>query len=229
MPFRPDSMAPQNERVFDIGQTGMRDRELVRLYWPVALRPAFDALFAIDDALAEVVTSSTQPALGAIRLGWWREALERLDHQPPPPDPRLQAVAAEFLSRGITGAMLAELEDGWAALLDERPDIEQIGERGAKLFAIAARLLDANDRLLGVAGRLYAYGSVGRMKLMPMHDPMEEMTLLSRHRFPRRLRPLTALARLAMHDIKKAPDIEPEATPGRAAALLSHRLFGIIV
>ena len=57
----------------------MTDRDLVRLYWPVALRPAFDALFAIDDALADIVMSSTQPALGAIRLAWWREALERLD------------------------------------------------------------------------------------------------------------------------------------------------------
>ena len=43
----------------------MRDRDLVRLYWPVELRPAFDALFAIDDAMADVVASSTQPALGA--------------------------------------------------------------------------------------------------------------------------------------------------------------------
>ena len=33
----------------------MKDRDLVRLYWPVALRPAFDALFGIDDALGDVV------------------------------------------------------------------------------------------------------------------------------------------------------------------------------
>ena len=89
----------------------MTDRALVRLYWPVELRPAFDALFAIDDVMAEIVASSTQPALGAIRLAWWREALDRLDHHPPPPEPRLQAVAAHLLSRGVTGAALATIEE----------------------------------------------------------------------------------------------------------------------
>lgn len=206
----------------------LTDRDLVRLHWPVELRPAFDALFAIDDALADVVTSSTQPALGAIRLAWWREALERLDTSPPPPEPRLQAAAVELLPRGVTGAMLAELEDGWATLLDEQPDAERIGERGAKLFAIAARLLGADDGKLDAAGRLYAYELARRRQLAPMLHPTEEIHILAGHRFPRRLRPLTGLARLAARDVKQAPASETEATPGRAAALLSHRLFGTV-
>jgi phytoene synthase len=207
----------------------MRDRDLVRLYWPVELRPAFDALFDSDDALAEVVTSSTQPALGAIKLAWWREALQRLDSSPPPPEPRLQAVAAELLPRGVTGAMLAGLEDGWAALLDEELDEERAAVRGERLFAMAGRLLDGSDRLLDVAGRLYANETVRRRGLARMHSPKEEMHQLARHRFPRQLRPLTALSRLAARDAKRGPSIEPEATPGRAAALLSHRLFGNII
>jgi phytoene synthase len=55
-----------------------------------------------------------------------------------------------------------------------------------------------------------------------------ELHQLAGHRFPRRLRPLTALARLAARDVKQAPALEAEATPGRAVALLSHRLFGIV-
>lgn len=185
-------------------------------------------MFAIDDALCEVVTSSTQPALGAIRLAWWREALERLDKCPPPPEPRLQAVAGELLPFGITGAALSGLEDGWATLLDEQPDIERIGERGARLFAIGSKLLGASDVLLDSAGRLFASEQVKRKKLAPIPYPTEQMHLLAGHRFPRRLRPLTAFARLAARDVKQAPLIEPQATPGRAAALLSHRLFGIV-
>jgi phytoene synthase len=204
----------------------MKDRDLVRLHWPVELRPAFDALFGIDDALAEVVTSSTEPALGAIRLAWWREALERLDTSPPPPEPRLQAVATELLPRGISGAMLAELEDGWATLLDEEPDVERIGERGAKLFAIAAKLLGGEDRRLDATGRLFVYEQAVRKGLRQAHYPLDEMNMLARHRFARSLRPLTALARLAARDVKQAPAIEAEATPGRAAALLWHRIFG---
>ena len=205
----------------------MRDRDLVRLYWPVELRPAFDALFGIDDAMAEVVASSSQPALGAIRLAWWREALERLDTNAPPPEPRLQAAAAELLPRGIKGADLAGLEYGWAALLDEEPDIERVGRRGAGLFAMAARLIGAKDPLLDAAGCLHAYGQAlrdGRLEVWPM----KELPKLTGHRFQRRLRPLTGLARLAARDVKQAPAIEPEATPGRAAALLSHRLFGTV-
>ena len=204
------------------------DRDLVRHYWSVELRPAFDALFGIDDALCEVLKSSTQPALGAIRLAWWREALERLDHQPPPPEPRLQAAAAELLPRGVTGATLAGLEDGWATLLDEEPEVGRIGERGAKLFAIGAKLLGADDRRLDPAGRLWAHEQVARKQLVAARDQTEELQGLARHRFPRRLRPLTALARLAARDAKQSPVIEPEATPGRAAALLSHRLLGTV-
>ena len=205
-----------------------RDRDLVRYHWPAELRPAFDALFGIDDALADVVMTSTQPALGAIRLAWWREALERLDTNSPPPEPRLQAVAVELLPRGVTGVMLAELEDGWAALLDDEPDIERIWARGAKLFKIGSQLLGADDPLLAIAGRLFANGQVARKRLLDVHFPTEELHQLAGHRFARRLRSITALARLAARDARQSPAIEPEATPGRAVALLSHKLFGIV-
>lgn len=172
--------------------------------------------------------SSTQPALGAIRLAWWREALERLDHKPPPPEPRLNAVFAELLPRGVTGAKLAELEDGWTALLEEEPDLKRISARGSKLFAIGARLLGADDQMLDSAGRLFACEQVSRRQLTRDPNPTVELHRLSGHRFPRRLRPLTALARLAARDARQSPAIEPEATPGRAVALLSHRLFGTV-
>jgi len=206
----------------------LTDRDLVRLYWPAELRPAFDALFAIDDALAEVVTSSTEPALGAIRLAWWREALQRLDANPPPPEPRLRAAAAELLPRGVTGAMLASLEDGWATLLDEEPDIDRVAARGEQLFEIGARLLGGSDELVPDAGRLHGYATACRRGQFPRRWPMEAMQRLGGHRFARVLRPLTALAKLAARDANMSPAIEPEATPGRAAALLSHRLFGTI-
>ena len=124
--------------------------------------------------------------------------------------------------------MLAELEDGWATLFDEEPDVGRVGERGAKLFATGAKLLGVEDPRLEPAGRLFAQEQIIRKQLIEMHYPMEEMHMLAGHHFPRRLRPLTALARLAARDVKQAPSIEPEATPARAAALLSHRLFGTV-
>ncbi|WP_309661658.1 hypothetical protein [Sphingomonas sp.] len=201
----------------------MRDRDLIRHYWPVELRPAFDALFGIDDALGQVVASTSQPALGAIRLAWWREALERLDHSPPPPEPRLQAVAEDLLRRGISGAEVGALESGWAAWLDEEPDLDAVAARGETLFALAARLLNSKDPRLGEAGRLFALGDAARRGLRLPATPG-----LGGHHFPHALRPLTALAKLAVRDLRDGKRLEPEATPARAAALLAHRLFGTV-
>ena len=203
--------------------TELTDRDLVRLYWPVELRPAFDALFAIDDALGEVVASSTQPALGAIRLAWWRDALERLDTSAPPPEPRLQAAASQLLPRGVSGAGLARIAEGWAALFDEVRDMAAIGARGEALFAAGAGLLGSDDPQVTAAGRYFALADVARRGLAPLL-PMAITPL----RFPRALRPLTALARLAVRDLRHGEPFEPEATPGRAAALLAHRWSGRI-
>ena len=192
------------------------------------LRPAFDALMDIDDALAAVVARATEPALAAIKLAWWRERLEELDQGAVPAEPRLRAVAGELLPRGVRGADLAGLEDGWAALLDEEPDVERLLERGARLFAIGGRLIGASDPLLEVAGRLYAYESYRLPGSAPLHWPMEEMHQLSGHRFPKPLRRLTALTALAARDARRRLPFEPEATPGRSWALIRHRLTGKI-
>jgi len=175
-----------------------------------------------------VTASSTQPALGAIRLAWWREALERLDANPPPPEPRLQAVAAELLPRGISGKELAGLEAGWAALLEEVPDVAAARDRGTLLFRLGARLLgvEFHDETIGTAGRLFALVDAGRRGFVEIGA---EAPALGPNGVARRVRPMTALAALAARDLRKggAP-FEPEATPGRAVTLIRHRLSGII-
>lgn len=204
----------------------MRDRDLIRLYWPVDLRPAFDALFGLDDALADIVLTSTQPALGAIRLAWWREALERLDHSPPPPEPRLQAAAAHLLPRGLSGADLAEIEQGWRILFDDEPDMRLAEARGETLFKIGGHLLGTAHPSLSGAGRLFAGVDFARRGYREIERSKVAMGGV---RFPKVLRPLTALTALAVRDLRHGgPPFEPEATPGRAARLLSHSLFGRI-
>ena len=198
----------------------MRDRDLVRLYWPVELRPAFDALFAIDDAMGDVVARATEPALAAIKLAWWRERLLELDEDKMPAEPRLRAAGEELLARGVAGSELAKLEEGWAEMLAPQPDSERALRRGDCLFAIGATLLGAEYSPLMGAGRLYAAGDMTRRGL-----GMPAVVITEFPRFSRRLRPLTALAVLAMRDLFR---LEPEATPGRALALLRHRLTGRI-
>lgn len=191
------------------------------------LRPAFDALFGLDDALEDVVARASQPTLGAIKLAWWNERLAELGAGMAPAEPRLRAVAAELLPRGVTGAALARLTDGWTTLFEEAPDIERAGEGGARLFAIGAGLLGGSDPLLETAGRLYRQEQVAQRQLAPVQWPMDELHQLAGHRFPRALRPLTALAALAARDARRAGD-EAEATPGRSWALIRHRITGRI-
>lgn len=204
------------------GMTAMRDRDLVRLYWPVELRPAFDALFAIDDAMADVVEKASEATLAAIKLAWWRDRLEELDTGKVPAEPRLKAAAHELLPRGISGAMLSALERGHAALLDPAPDAEAVIGRGASLFHLAGHLLGSNPPdIVDDAGRLYVAGQLRRRG-----KGLDGLSLATRFGgIPRIFRPLTALAVLAERDLRGS---EPEATPARAFALIRHRWTGRI-
>ena len=203
----------------------LRDRDLVRLHWQVELRPAFDALFAIDDAMADVVAGSTQPALGAIKLAWWRERLIDLDQGKVPAEPRLQAAWTQLLPRGVSGEELSDLEAGWAALLDQSPDMASVADRGTRLFELAARLLrvEFRDETLRVAGRMFAGASAARRGFFGV----PALGGSGRTKSPRRARPLTALAALAARDLRRGgPPFEPEGTPGRAFTILKHRVTG---
>lgn len=175
--------------------------------------------------MADVVVQATQPALGAIKLAWWRERLEELDEGKVPAEPRLQSAAGQLLSRGITGRALAELEQGWAALFQPEPDIGVIGERGSKLFALAARLLGSSDSKVNAAGRAYAFQQVQRRDLLASPPPEHDFPDIA---YPKALRPLTVLAALAARDARHRDAREPEATPARALAMLRHRLTGRI-
>jgi 15-cis-phytoene synthase len=192
----------------------------------VELRPAFDALFAIDDAMGEVVAKATEPALAAIKLAWWRERLEELDAGKVPAEPRLQLAAEKLLVRTITGSSLAGLEDGWATWVEAEPDFERVASRGARLFDLGSMLLGKADPMIPAAGRLYGYESARRRGLGLMHHPTAVLQQLAGHRFPRALRPLTMLASLAARDVQRGRAIEPEGTPGRALGLIRHRLTG---
>ncbi|WP_082449918.1 squalene/phytoene synthase family protein [Sphingomonas sp. Leaf67] len=123
------------------------ERSLALAYAPDdGRRAALLALLALDAALADVVRTTTQPAIGQIRLAWWREQLAKLDHAPPPAMPVLTALAETVLPRGVTGAALAKVVEGWEVLIEEetldRKALRRFGaERGGQLFALAAAIL----------------------------------------------------------------------------------------
>ena len=203
---------------------------------PARDRAALQALFAIDAAMADVLRTTSEPQLGAIRLAWWRERLEELDNQPPPAEPRLQAVAAELKSRGIDGRDVATLANGWLRLFDPFPWDLRVAEalwfRGRYLFALGARILAEPDDTIEAAGGLWALVDAARhcsdaqSRDLLLGQARTFARGLSGARFPAALRPLSMLAALAVRDCAEDRPFAPEGTPGRAAALLRHRLGG---
>lgn len=186
-------------------------------------------MWNLDLALADVVATSSDPGLGAIRLAWWRERLEELDKgAAPPAEPRLRAVADQLLRRGVTGKELSQLENAWLPLLGPLPwgvaQAEGLKLRGQTLFGIGARLLDGDVPDAEVAGALWSLADGAHH----CSDPESREFLLAEARdadIPPKavsaLRPLTVLAALAAHDVRRG-----SGGARRVAAALAHRLRG---
>ncbi|HYX47389.1 MAG TPA: squalene/phytoene synthase family protein [Sphingomicrobium sp.] len=213
------------------------DLGLALSYVPLRDRGALAALFAIDRAMADVVSTTKEPMLGPIRLAWWRERLEDLDESlTAPAEPRLQQVERELIPRGVSGRELAALESGWLRLFDPFPWTVQTSEaiwfRGNLLFGLAARIVGRSDERIQGAGGLWALVDAARH----CSDPVSRAMLLQQGqsfarglrgvRFPGPLRPLSMLTVLAVRDCRRGEPFERQGTPGRAAAMLRHRFSG---
>jgi phytoene synthase len=190
------------------------------------------ALWNLDLAFADVVSTSSDARLGAIRLAWWRERLEELDKAgDPPAEPRLQAVARELLPRGITGGELSQLEDAWLPLLEPFPwgdgQADALKLRGRILFGIAARLLGGQPQDAEPAGELWSLIDGARhCSDAGSRDRLFEAArqVAVDRRIPAKLRSLTILAALAVVAVT-----DPASGLARGMAAAHHRVTGRIV
>lgn len=212
------------------------DRTLALSYVPTRQRAALAALLAIDAAMGDVVRTTSEPTLGAIRLAWWRERLEELDRQTPPAEPRLLAVVRELKPRGIEGREVAPLANGWLRLFEPFPwDIrvaEAVWFRGRYLFALGARIIAEPSDAIEAAGGQWALIDASRH----CSDAQSRQLLLDHARtlargmggarFPAALRSLSMLGALAIRDATRGEPFEPEGSPARIAAMLAHRISG---
>lgn len=205
---------------------------------PSRVRPAFAALWDIDLAMADVVAASSQPTLGAIKLAWWREALERLDFGEVPQEPRLRAVADQLIRRGITGSEISGLEDGWLPLLETPPwgqsAADGLRRRGRLLFRIGARLLDCDPADAEAAGALWSLVDGARnitdfyTRRFLLDEARKAIADLPRSRPPRKLRNLTTLAAVAAHDVLRDKPLDLGNGFGRMATATIHRMNGTL-
>lgn len=207
------------------------DRTIALSYVPIARRAAVAALWHLDAALGAVVSGGREPMISRIKLAWWREALERLDHSAAPAEPTLEAVAAHLLPREVSGAELSQMETGWAILLNEDALSAQelqiyASERGAALFRLTARLLGVEAQA-EQAGRCWALADLARHSGEPDAAAARAAAreLAREERWPSALRPLGMLALLATRDVQAAAP-EPQGSPARMLRMLRHRMTG---
>ncbi|WP_166038714.1 squalene/phytoene synthase family protein [Sphingosinicella sp. YJ22] len=202
---------------------------------PEPARAAVHALWALDEALGRVLATGREPMISRIRLAWWREALERLDREPPPKEPVLEGLARNVLPRGIRGAELAEMEPGWALLPGDEPitreDLDAYAAaRGALLFRFTARLLGGGVDV-GLAGEAWALVDLARHSTEATDAEAALAAARERplpRRWPKALRPLGMLAALTKRDLERGPARwEEPGSPPRAARMMRHRLTGI--
>jgi phytoene synthase len=214
------------------------ERALILAYAPAKGRAALAALLALDDALAQLLRSTSQPAVGQLRLAWWREALARLDTQPPPAEPVLRELAAAVLPLGVTGESLVPIVHGWEVLIEEEvlgeDALLRFGEGRGSLFEAAGKAVDAGARdPLEEAGRGWALADLARNLDMAGEAATARALAASlldvavKRTWSRNGRALGALAHRAQLDLALDPGAPvPVGSPRRVMRLFWHRLTG---
>lgn len=215
------------------------ERLLALSYVSQRYRPAVRALWELDATFAGVLRARGDAMVTRIKLAWWREALERLDRERAPAQPVLVAVQEQVISRGVSGARLAAMEEGWSLLLEPgalgADAIEAYAAaRGAGLFAATTHLLGAEPPTdAGAAGMGWALIDLARHAgerveaLAVLRAAARHLDLVSL-RWPARLRPLGMLAVLARRDASAWPAKawERPGAPARMLRMLRYRLTG---
>ncbi len=144
-----------------------------RLVGDAQARRALMALYALNDELARVADSVTQPLLGEMRFAWWREALEEAAAGRPRAHPVLAAIAPALQSGAVRLQDLGEIIDARHRDLEPAPFADEaaltayIDATAVALMRAAAVLLapDAPGDCVRTAGRAWAW--TGLMRAEP--------------------------------------------------------------
>jgi phytoene synthase len=153
-----------------------RDRFQTALFAPAAQRDALFALYAFNYEIARVRESVTEPALGRIRLEWWRETIAAAyDGAPPPPHPVAEALSEVIGAFAPAREHFARLLEARAADLHDEPPaslpvLEDYAEgTSSRLVNLALEVLGARDPAAADVGRHagIAYAFAGILRALP--------------------------------------------------------------
>jgi 15-cis-phytoene synthase len=170
------------ETVRRIAREADADRSLAALFAPSGCRADLFALYAFNAELARVAEQVSEAPLGAIRLQWWREAIERAASGEATGHPVADAVGDMIGRRGASRERVSR--ERIAALIDARAfDVETkimpdgaafdayVRDTAGAVFALAAEIVGAKGANVGPATTAAgtAYGLTGLMRALPVH------------------------------------------------------------
>lgn len=169
--------AERGDTVRRIARDGDPDRTLAVLFGPREACADLFALIAFNVELARIAEQVSEPALGAIRLQWWREAVERAakgeatDH--PVADALGAAIKRRELSRERVEALIeARGFDVETRIMPDWAGLEAyLAATAGGLFALGAQCLGSHEQSLdrAAASAGVAYGLTGLMRALPVH------------------------------------------------------------
>lgn len=169
--------AQRGDTVRRIARSGDPDRAIAALFAPRAVRADLLALYAFNVELARIAEQVSEPALGAMRLQWWREALERAAKGEATGHPVADALGATLTQRQLSPKRIEALIDARAFDVATKimPDWNALEayleDTAGALFALSAESLGAGGPSLAPAASQggLAYGLTGLMRALPVH------------------------------------------------------------
>jgi NADH dehydrogenase [ubiquinone] 1 alpha subcomplex assembly factor 6 len=153
------------------------DRFHTALFAPAARREALFALYAFNYEIARVRESVTEPALGHIRLEWWREAVDAAyGSAPVRRHPVAEAVTEVIRAAAPTREHFDRLIDARAADLEDEPPaslaaLECYAEgTSSRLVLLALEVLGTRDPAAAETGLHagIAYALAGMLRALPL-------------------------------------------------------------
>lgn len=210
----------------ETSETLPTELELALAYTPVLVRDRLRTYFALDQRLARIVSATTEPMLGQMRLAWWRDMLGSEVDKRPSGDAVLEAISEHWSGRETA---LTQLVDGWEVLvvaeqLKEDENESFAAGRGAPFLSLIDGLTADDAATVSVAASRWALADAASQ----VSDSAERTRLAeaglaiapTKGRLPGELRGLTVLQALALRSLQRG------GTPlmeGRGAALTAMR------
>jgi len=168
--------AERVDTVRRIARAGDPDRALAALFAPRAARADLFALCAFNVELARIAEQVSEPELGAIRLQWWREALERAAKGEATGHPVVDALGETLRRRELSRRRIEALIDARSFDVATKimPDWNALEaylrDTAGALFALGAECLGACGTSLEASSQAaLAYGLTGLMRALPVH------------------------------------------------------------